>query len=59
MDYARAYLPADERSAMLQRYFQVASGVEEVAEDLGRGLLPGHRQDLADILRQIAERLAT
>ncbi|MGI5485135.1 ParB/RepB/Spo0J family partition protein [Streptomyces lavendofoliae] len=59
MDHAREHLTAEERSAMLQRYFQVASGVEEVADDLGRGLLPGHRRDLAAILRQIAERLAT
>ncbi|MER7111904.1 ParB/RepB/Spo0J family partition protein [Streptomyces sp. NPDC000229] len=59
MDYARGHLNAEERSAMLQRYFQVTSGVDEVAEDLRRGLLPEHRRDLAVILRQVADRLTT
>jgi ParB family chromosome partitioning protein len=59
MDYARGHLNAEERSAMLQRYFQVASGVEEVAEDLGRGLRPEHRRDLSAILRRVADLLAT
>ncbi|WP_093804258.1 ParB/RepB/Spo0J family partition protein [Streptomyces sp. Wb2n-11] len=58
MEYVRDHLNTEERSAMLQRYFQVASGVEEVAEDLRRGLLPEHRRDLATILHRIADLLA-
>ncbi|UUY52463.1 ParB/RepB/Spo0J family partition protein (plasmid) [Streptomyces yangpuensis] len=58
MDFVRQYLDAEQRSAMLQRYFQVTSGVEEVAEDLGRGLPPEHRRDLALIVRQVSVLLA-
>ncbi|WP_328947350.1 ParB/RepB/Spo0J family partition protein (plasmid) [Streptomyces sp. NBC_00250] len=54
MDFARENLDADQRSAMLQRYFQLAAGVEEVAQDLGRGLLPKDRHDLALIIRNIS-----
>ncbi|MER5966513.1 ParB/RepB/Spo0J family partition protein [Streptomyces sp. NPDC002057] len=55
MDFARENLDADQRSAMLQRYFQLASGVDEVAEDLGRGLRPKDRHDLALIVRTISD----
>ncbi|MFF8569206.1 ParB/RepB/Spo0J family partition protein [Streptomyces albidoflavus] len=57
MDYARSQLDPAQRSAMLQRYFQVASCVEEVAEDLRRDLAPKDRQDLAVIIRRIADLL--
>jgi ParB family chromosome partitioning protein len=59
MDYALEHLDAQQRSVMLQRYFQLASGVDEVAGDLGRGLLPKDRHDLAVIVRRISEVLAT
>ncbi|MFD7966659.1 ParB/RepB/Spo0J family partition protein [Streptomyces zaomyceticus] len=55
MDFARENLDADQRSAMLQRYFQLAAGVEEVAQDLGCGLVPKDRHDLALILRTISD----
>ncbi|WP_219852890.1 ParB/RepB/Spo0J family partition protein [Streptomyces solincola] len=58
MDYARQQLDPAQRSAMLQRYFQVASGVEEVAEDLSRGLAPQDLRELAVIVRKISELLA-
>ncbi|MGW7433287.1 ParB/RepB/Spo0J family partition protein [Streptomyces sp. NPDC054861] len=55
MDFARQSLTPEQRSAMLQRYFQLASGVDEVAEDLSRGLLPKDRHELALIIRRISD----
>ncbi|MFE3074329.1 ParB/RepB/Spo0J family partition protein [Streptomyces sp. NPDC059247] len=57
MDTARSSLNAAEFSGFLQRYFRITSGVEEVAEDLGRGLPADARNGLAEILRSVADRL--
>ncbi|MFC8008735.1 ParB/RepB/Spo0J family partition protein [Streptomyces cinereoruber] len=59
MDAARESLTAEQFSAFMQRYFRITSGVEEVAEHLGRGLPDNARRSLADILRDVADRLST
>ncbi|CAL9628629.1 ParB/RepB/Spo0J family partition protein [Streptomyces sp. enrichment culture] len=59
MDATFAQLDSAQRSAFIQRYFQITSGVEEVAYHLGHGLHHTHRVELASALRRIADILAT
>ncbi|GGQ33743.1 ParB/RepB/Spo0J family partition protein [Streptomyces roseolilacinus] len=58
MDLAYTQLDPAQRSSFIQRYFQITSGVEEVATHLGHGLLPADRAELAAVLRQVADLLA-
>jgi ParB family chromosome partitioning protein len=54
MDVVMAKLSPPQRSAFIQRYFQVAQGVEQVAADMKADLSPEHRAGLAGILQQVA-----
>ncbi|MFJ3164206.1 hypothetical protein ACIPJF_28550 [Streptomyces kanasensis] len=58
MDTAFARLDAVQRSFFIQRYFQITTGVEEVAAHMGYGLRPTDRAELATALRQVADLLA-
>ncbi|MHC0433512.1 ParB/RepB/Spo0J family partition protein [Streptomyces sp. O3] len=57
MDLAFGQLDARQRGSFIQRYFQITSGVDEVAADMASGLLPAHRADLAAILGRVSELL--
>ncbi|WP_327250052.1 PucR family transcriptional regulator ligand-binding domain-containing protein [Streptomyces sp. NBC_01320] len=54
MDVAFAQLDDHQRSLLIQRYFHLSRGVEHVAADMKRDLLPQDRLALATILQQVS-----